>query len=232
MYKRQGSGAASTATASVTPSAPQSNIPVTPPVVVPPVSVPVIKDLVLPPLTPGAASSGQLTGVGLDQLQGITVGGKAATITPNSSTSASVSLPALAPGVYDLTYTMANGQTTVIAGGLTVPATSTLPVGVATVTQNVAASTVSVSLPVDTSSILHVLLFFRFLIRTASWFRLSLRLLVLMPPPLTLLFLRILPVTRWLLSLRTSSVFRLMRLSLRLWCRFRLLRFVRLMAMR
>ena len=142
-----GSGAASTATASVTPSAPQSNIPVTPPV-----SVPVIKDLVLPPLTPGAASSGQLTGVGLDQLQGITVGGKAATITPNSSTSASVSLPALAPGVYDLTYTMANGQTTVIAGGLTVPATSTLPVGVSTVTQNVAASTVSVSLPVDTSS--------------------------------------------------------------------------------
>lgn len=138
-----GSGAASTATASVTPSSPQSNVPV---------NVPVIKDLVLPPLTPGAASSGLLTGVGLDQLQGITVGGKPATISPISSTSASVSLPALAPGVYDLTYTMANGQTTVIPGGLTVPATSTLPVGVSKVTRNLAASTVSVSLPVDTSS--------------------------------------------------------------------------------
>ena len=147
-----GTGSASTATASVTPSAPQVIVPVTPPVVIPPVTVPVIKDLVLPPLTPGAVSSGQLTGVGLDQLQGLTVGGKPATITPNSSTSATVTLPALAPGVYDLTYTMANGQTTVIAGGLTVPATSTLPVGVATVTQDVAASTVSVSLPVDTSS--------------------------------------------------------------------------------
>lgn len=143
-----GSGAASTATASVTPSAPQSNVPVTPPVAVPPA----IKQMVFPPITPGAATNVQITGAGVDQLQGITVGSKTAKVTITSSTSATVSLPALAPGVYELTYTMANGQTGVITGGLNVPATSKLPVGVATMTQNKAAGTVDVALPIDTSS--------------------------------------------------------------------------------
>ena len=149
-----GTGVASTSTASVTPSAPQVNVPTppAPPVVVPPVVTPELSQLVLPTLSPGVANSGQITGLGLDQVKGITIGGKAATLTVNSPTSATLSVPALAPGVYDITYTLANGQTAVIPGGLTVPATSQLPVGVTAVTQNPAAGTVSVSLPVDTSS--------------------------------------------------------------------------------
>jgi outer membrane protein OmpA-like peptidoglycan-associated protein len=103
-------------------------------------------------LKPGVANSGQISGVSLDQLQGVSIGGKPATLSANGATSTNIVVPALAPGVYDITYTMANGQTGVIAGGLTVPATSKLPVGVAVVTRDPAAATVSVALPVDTSS--------------------------------------------------------------------------------
>ena len=145
-----GSGSVSAASASVTPVGAQGSVSQVPQV--PVVTAPSIGQLTLPPLTPGTSSSGQLSGVGLDQLQSITIGGKPATLTITGSTSATVSVPALAPGVYDLNYTMANGQTGVIPGGLTVPATSQLPVGVTAVTTNPAAATVSVALPVDTSS--------------------------------------------------------------------------------
>jgi outer membrane protein OmpA-like peptidoglycan-associated protein len=148
-----GTGAASTATASVTPTSPLGNVAQSPQVPQAPTVTPTaIGQLTLPPLKPGVANSGQISGVSLDQLQGVSIGGKPATLSANGATSTNIVVPALAPGVYDITYTMANGQTGVIAGGLTVPATSKLPVGVAVVTRDPAAATVSVALPVDTSS--------------------------------------------------------------------------------
>jgi outer membrane protein OmpA-like peptidoglycan-associated protein len=139
-----------------TPITPEVPTPVTPEVPQPPQAPidppPSVGQLTLPPLTPGVANSGQISGVSVDQLQSVTIGGKPATLTADGATSTNLLVPALAPGVYDVTYTLANGQTGVIAGGLTVPATSELPVGVASVTENPVAATVSVALPVDTSS--------------------------------------------------------------------------------
>jgi uncharacterized repeat protein (TIGR02543 family) len=142
-----GTGSASTATASVTPTGPQAGVPQVP------TTAPLVAgQLTMPPVTPGVASKGQISGVSMEQLQSITVGGKPATLTANGANSVNMVVPALAPGVYDITYKMANGETGVIRGGLTVPATSQLPVGVSAVTSNPASGTVNLALPVDTSS--------------------------------------------------------------------------------
>ena len=142
-----GSGAASTATASVTPNGAQEIVPQ-----VPTVTSPSIGPLTLPPINSCSPVSGSLRGIGLDQLKSITIGGKPVTFKVIGSTSATVAVPALVPGVYEVTYTMANGQTGVIPGGLTVTVESLLPAGVDSLTHNVAKSTVSVALPIDTSS--------------------------------------------------------------------------------